>query len=62
MQLTYRGQRYQKPNIPTTTSKIQFPCVYRGIPYQMKSNFSYQEKRPTEVQLTYRGQKYRRLL
>ena len=62
MQLTYRGQRYQQQIIPTTTSKIKFQCVYRGVPYQMNSNFSYQERKPVEVQLTYRGQSYRRML
>ncbi|MGD1897831.1 MAG: DUF4278 domain-containing protein [Phormidesmis sp.] len=59
MQLIYRGQYYKKPLVPATTSKIKFPCVYRGVPYQMKSNFSYKESAPKESQLTYRGVPYR---
>ena len=62
MQLTYRGQRYQQPNVPDTVSKITFPYVYRGVPYQMSSNFSYKERKPETVELTYRGVTYRRLL
>ena len=62
MQLTYRGQRYQQPNVPATVSKITFPCVYRGVPYQMNSNFSYKERKPETVEPTYRGVTYRRLL
>jgi hypothetical protein len=62
MQLIYRGQRYQKRISPTTISKIKFSCVYRGVSYQANRNFSYPERKPNDVQLTYRGVTYRRML
>ena len=62
MQLIYRGQRYQKKNVPATVSHVKFSCVYRSVPYLTNANFSYTERKPKEVVLTYRRVPYRRWL
>lgn len=64
MKLIYRGHQYTAKATPKTVCTLEFPCVYRGTPYQIKTEQPVrddQQNRQT-VQLKYRGVAYTRAL
>lgn len=62
MELIYRGQRYHPKTVAATPCVIDFPCVYRGVSYRISSKRPSINSAPKQVQLTYRGIPYTRML
>ena len=62
MELVYRGQRYQAEFAPSQSHSLKFPCVYRGVPYQITYAQPAEQSIPQTVKLTYRGAPYTRTL